>query len=154
VRDVVASRRFYEDLLGQMVLMDHGLNVAFAGFAIWQADHAARTIFGAAPTDSTRLGRDNLEVYFESAEIESLLATLTSAGVEIIHAIKEEDWGQRTLRVRDPDGNVVEFGEPMPLVIRRFVSHGMTHEEIARRVAMPVEVVGLMAKENRLENEE
>ena len=145
VRDVAASRRFYEGLLGQPVVMDHGLNVAFQGFAIWQSDHAARTIFGEAPMNSARLGRENLEVYFESAEIESLLATLSAADVEIVHAIKEEDWGQRTLRVRDPDGHVVEFGEPMPIVVKRFVGQGLSHEAIARRTAMPVEVVAYMA---------
>jgi catechol 2,3-dioxygenase-like lactoylglutathione lyase family enzyme len=147
VRDVAASRRFYEGLLGQEVLMDHGLNVAFGGLALWQADHATTTIFGKPAEESSRLGRDNLEVYFETAELEDLRAKLGAAGVEVIHELKEEPWGQRTLRVRDPDGHIVEFGEPMPLVIQRFVGMGLTHDEIARRVAMPVEVVGRMAEQ-------
>lgn len=144
VRDIATARRFYEELLGQRVMMDLGLNVDFGGFALWQADHATRTIFGEEARNSARLGRDNVEVYFESDEIEALFATLEAADVEILHGPAEQPWGQSTLRVRDPDGHIVEVGEPMPLVVRRFAEQGLTREEIARRTSMPIEAVRAM----------
>ena len=56
VQDIPASRQFYEGLLGQQVLMDHGPNVGYVGgFALWQAEHAYQTIFG-RPCQAKRLG--------------------------------------------------------------------------------------------------
>jgi catechol 2,3-dioxygenase-like lactoylglutathione lyase family enzyme len=49
--------------------------------------------------------------------------------------------GQRVFRVYDPDGHIVELGEPMPVVILRFVSQGMSAEAIAQRTSMPVPIV-------------
>ena len=41
VRDIAASGRFYQELLGQKVEVDEGLSLIFeGGFALWQADHA------------------------------------------------------------------------------------------------------------------
>ena len=144
VRDIATARRFYEELLGQRVVMGLGVNLDFGGFALWQADHATRMIFGEEARNSARLGRDNVEVYFESAEIEALLAKLEAADVEVVHGPTEQPWGQNTLRVRDPDGHIVEVGEPMPLVARRFAEQGLTCEQIASRTAMPIEAVRAM----------
>lgn len=65
-QSAVIFGRFYEDLLEQQVLMDHGPNVGFAGgFAPWQVDHA-RQIMSQHPSGESRpLGRGNLELYFE-----------------------------------------------------------------------------------------
>ena len=58
VQDILASRQFYEGLLGQKVLMDHGPNVGdVGGFALWQAEHAHQIIFG-RPYKARRLGHD------------------------------------------------------------------------------------------------
>jgi len=39
----------------------------------------------------------------------------------------------------DPDGHIVEIGEAMPTVILRFMSEGMSVEDVARRTGMPLE---------------
>jgi catechol 2,3-dioxygenase-like lactoylglutathione lyase family enzyme len=57
VQDIAASRRFYEDLLGQEVDMDFGPNVGFkGGFALWQVDHAFQMIYEHAPERIERTG--------------------------------------------------------------------------------------------------
>ena len=148
VKDIKASRHFYEDLLGQEVLMDFGPNVGFVGgFAIWQVDHAYEMIFGKPSDETSQLGRGNLEVYFETDDLDAAWARLSGADVEFVHPLREHPWGQRGFRSCDPDGHIVELAEPMPAVIRRFLAQGMSAEEIAKRTFMPVEVVQQIREE-------
>ena len=142
VRDIQISRNFYETLLNQKVAMDHGLNVGFeAGFALWQVEHAHQIMFGSNENAAAHLGSKNFELYFESADLDATLARVTQAGVPFVHPLFEQPWGQRVFRVYDPDGHIVELGEPMSAPIFRFLSSGMSVEEIAQRTAMPVEIV-------------
>ncbi len=146
VKDIKASRQFYEGLLGQKVLMDHGPNVGFeGGFAIWQADHARQTIFGRSPGEASRLGHENCELYFETNDLDALLTRVSNAGVQFVHPLREQPWGQRVFRLYDPDGHIVEVGEPMPVVISRFLAQGMTVEQIAQHTSMPTEIVQAIA---------
>ena len=42
-----------------------------------------------------------------------------------VHEIREYPWGQRDIRVYDPDKHIVEIAEDMTTVIRRFFTQGM-----------------------------
>lgn len=142
VEDIARSRQFYEGLLGQQVLMDHGANVAFAGgFAIHQADHAFQVFFGQPAPKTERWGADNGELYFETAEPEAVQTRLLEAGVEFLHTLREHPWQQRAMRVRDPDGHIIEIGEPMSAAIGRLLQQGLSPVETARRCSMPLEIV-------------
>jgi len=145
VKDIAVSRRFYEDLLDQEVAMDFGPNVSFAGgaFSIWQVGHAHEILFG-EPGD--RVGEGEMEIYFEASDIESVLARFEEAGVEFVHSLREQPWGQRVVRVYDPDRHIVEVGEPMPVVIERFLAQGLSVEQTTERTSMPVEVVQKVAE--------
>lgn len=146
VHDIDRSRRFYEGLLGQQVLMDHGPNVAFAGgFAIHQAEHAFEVVFGSAAPKRERSGNDNGELYFEDSELERTQTRLLAAGVQFVHGLREQPWAQQVLRVRDPDGHIIEIGEPMPVVIRRLLDDGLSPEETSQRCSMPLELVMSLA---------
>jgi hypothetical protein len=115
------------------------------GFAIWQVDHAFQMIFECPPEESEQLGGNNFELYFEAADLDTVWARLSDGDVQIAHPMREQPWGQRVVRIYDPDGHVVEIGEPMPAVILRFLSQGMTAEEIAGRTSMPLEIVQQIA---------
>jgi catechol 2,3-dioxygenase-like lactoylglutathione lyase family enzyme len=142
VRDVQASRKFYEGVLGQEVVMDHGPNIAFAGgFALWQADHAFSTVYDEDVPSGASMGARNLELYFETEALDDVWWSLEEAGTPVVHGVREQPWGQRVFRVHDPDGHVVEIGEPMLVVIMRFLGQGMSVEAAAARTSMPVEVV-------------
>jgi len=146
VKDIAVSRRFYQELLGQTVLVDHGPNVGFAGgFAIWQAEHALQTIYARLEDDPQPLGRRNCEIYFESDELDPLCTRLQAEGIELIHPIHEQPWGQRVVRFYDPDHHIVEVGEPMPFVIQRFLAQGLSVEQVAQRTFMPPEIVQQLA---------
>lgn len=142
VKDIPAVRRFYEGLLGQNVVLDHGQNVVYTGgFAIWEAGHAELIIFGGAAGANVRTGCDNMELYFEAEDVDGAFRLMQEAGARILHPVHEEPWGQRTFRCYDPDGHIVEVGEPMDAVIRRLSAEGCTPEIIVGRTSMPMEVV-------------
>jgi catechol 2,3-dioxygenase-like lactoylglutathione lyase family enzyme len=146
VKDIATSRHFYEKLLGQDVEMDFGPNVGFkGGFAIWQIDHATEMIFEGPANGNEPLGRKNLELYFESPDLEAVWNDLMDADVWAIHPLREHPWGQCVFRVYDPDGHIVEVGEPMPEVIQRFLKQGMTAEAVAEKTSMPLEIVQQVA---------
>lgn len=145
VKDMAVSRRFYEDLLGQQVEMDFGPNVGYVGgFALWEVGHAFSVVYRREPEAGPALGRDNLEIYFEAAELESIQQRLSEAGVKEVHAIYEQPWGQRTLRVYDPDGHIVEIGEPMDVTVKRMAAQGMEKEAISAQTGMPLAIVEYM----------
>jgi len=147
VKDINVSRLFYEDLLEQKVAMDFGPNVGFeSGFALWQVDHAYEMIFGAPTSDAAPLGRKNVELYFETDALDEVLARITEAQVPFVHLLYEQTWGQRAFRIYDPDGHIVELGEPMPVVVVRLLASGLSMEETAQRTGMPLEIVQQMAQ--------
>ncbi|WP_373356024.1 VOC family protein [Pseudoroseicyclus sp. CXY001] len=112
VADLERSRRFYEGVLGLRVTEAEGAVVIFeGGFAIHEGAALHRTIFGQPPVEAGPWGRGNLVLYFEEPELEAAFARV-SAAAEIIHGIEVQAWGQRVFRCRDPDGHIVEIGEP------------------------------------------
>lgn len=142
VADMAAARRFYEEVLGQQVLMDHGPNVGYkGGFALWQQDHARQVVFGAKAPEAAPAKKLAAELYFETAALDEVFAKLTKTGVEFIHTMVEQPWGQRVIRFYDPDGHIIEVGEPMNCVIERMSKEGLSAEDIVKRTFMPLEIV-------------
>ena len=64
--------------------------------------------------------------------------------MEFIHGIKEQPWGQRVMRFYDPDMHIIEVGESMESVARRFLRKGLSVEETAKRILMPEEFVKML----------
>ena len=141
VQDVAASRQFYEELLGQKVFMDFGPNVSFAGgsFAIWQVDHAHEIMFDQPAAG--QVGQGEMEIYFESDDLDGVMQRFIEAGVKLVHALREQPWGQRVVRVYDPDGHIIEVGEPIPVFVMRLLDQGLSVQQAAERTSVPVEVV-------------
>ena len=50
-----------------------------------------------------------------------------------------DSWGQRVIRFYDLDGHIVEVGEDMKMVLKRFLASGMTMEEISVKMDASVE---------------
>lgn len=139
VKDMAVSRQFYEGMFGQQVDTDFGKNVGYtSGLALWEAGVAHRIIYDREYTGSAPLGRQNFEVYFESDDIDAAWKELQASGVTVIQPLYEQPWGQRTLRVADPDGHIVDVGEPMPLAVKRLAGQGFDHAEISAKTMMPI----------------
>lgn len=147
VRNIHISREYYEGVMGMTIEFDNGRNVLYSsGLSLWQEDAALSIIYGSDLGEDLPLGRNNLELYFESEELEQVKAELEERGVGFIQNIHEEPWGQRSLRITDPDGHIIEIAEPMPATVRRFAQEGMSAEEIADKTTMPLEAIRGMLK--------
>jgi len=141
VEDIAASRRFYEGCLSQNVLFDFGEDVQFEGdFSIHQKDHF-QGLLGDARRFPVTLKSHSTELYFETDELEAVQARLEQQGAAFIHPVIEQPWGQRCMRLYDPDGHVLEIGESMEAAVIRLHEQGLSIEEITQRTGMPREFV-------------
>lgn len=140
VKDIEVSKAFYKDVLHQNVTLDLGANVSFenGAFAI-QQDYAG--LVGDIEVSIAAYANDH-EMYFEEGDFDGFEQHLAGfPAIKYVHRAKEYPWGQRVVRFYDPDGHIIEVGESMECVFKRFHSQGMTVEEVAARTWHPVEFV-------------
>jgi len=137
VSDVKASRKFYEDLFGLEVYQDYGRNVAFScGLAIMQDFDWLVSI----PKEKVLKESNNMELYFEESDLDGFIGKLKKyPGIRYVHDVREHSWGQRVIRFYDPDGHMIEVGEDMKMVVRRFLDSGLSTEQTAKRMNVSME---------------
>jgi catechol 2,3-dioxygenase-like lactoylglutathione lyase family enzyme len=146
VDDIEASKKFYTEVLGQKITMDLGANVTFAeSFAI--QSKSTWTGFIDKPASEIRYQGNDAELYFEAPDFDASVERLKTCGVKYVHPVKEYAWGQRVVRFYDPDMHIIEVGESMMNVCRRFKEQGMTVEEIVAKTMFPQEVVEMFLEE-------
>lgn len=61
--------------------------------------------------------------------------------IDIIHEIKEEQWGQRTLRIFDSDKFIIEIAESMDHLVKRLAQSNCSIEAIAQKTQVPMKEV-------------
>ncbi len=141
VDEIAPSRFFYEQLLGQNVKWDFGPNVTFEGdFSIHLRSHLRMLMGDANDIPAAGKTRD-AELCFETDEIDALYRRLDRASVEFVHAVQEQPWGQRVVRLYDPDGHALEIGETMEAVVCRLHRQGLSTDKIVEKTGMPLEFV-------------
>lgn len=142
VNNIQTSREFYEGMLNQKIEIDFGECIGFVGgFSVWQIEHAYK-IMGKEFSGYVYGNKTvRFELYFESDKLDDLHKKLADKKIEFVHDMIEQPWGQRVFRIYDPDKHMVEIGEPMTTVIKRYLKKGMTPEEVAKRTLMPLEIV-------------
>jgi len=140
VNDIDASRKFYEDILSQKVILDFGANITFDGdFSLQSKSTWADFI---DKTENDVLSKSNsFELYFEAKNFDDFMQKLALFNIEYVHDLKEYIWGQRVIRFYDPDMHIIEVGESMETVVRRFLAEGLSVEETAKRTQHPIEFV-------------
>ncbi len=150
VSDIETSKKFYTELLDQHIVMDHGPALLFKdGLSLWEIEHANKSIYDSEKPVDKPLGRKNMELYFEILDFDDTWKKIKEYGVEFVHEIKEQTWGQRVFRFLDPDSHMVEIGESLEAVVWRFEDDGMDHEAIVKRMSLPVETVKLMSDQRK-----
>jgi catechol 2,3-dioxygenase-like lactoylglutathione lyase family enzyme len=140
VKDMSRARKLYEGLLGCVVAMDQGVYVAYTNGVALQEEKTWLSFIDRQEDDIT-YGANDSELYFEEHEIESFFIRLRVFDVELIHDLHEHSWGQRVVRFYDLDGHIIEVGEHMGDVTRRFLNVGMTREEAAKRMQVPSDMI-------------
>ena len=139
VSDMEISKKFYQDILQQKVVLDFGTNVSFADNLALQSDFA--DLIGLKKDDVIQDSK-NFELYFEEDDLDGFAEKLkNNQDIQYVHAIREYPWGQRVIRFYDPDMHIIEVGESMEKVVIRFLADGMSVEEAAKRSMFPVEFV-------------
>lgn len=140
VKDMAQSRKFYEEVLNQQVVMDFGANITFAGEFSLQTKDTWVDFIRKAEKDIVEKP-DNFELYFEEERFEEFVEPLKGFEIKYVHNVIEYPWGQRVLRFYDPDMHLIEVGESMVTVVRRFIEQGLSVEETAERTMHPIEFV-------------
>jgi len=141
VKDIGVSRAFYESLLGQTVILDFGENITFEGNFSLQSKSSWAYFIGKSE-DEIKEKADNFELYFEADDFDDFLARLKKyQGLEYLHGVREYPWGQKVIRFYDPDYHIIEVGENMKNVVRRFYAQGLSVDEIASRTQHPLAFV-------------
>ncbi|MCL2842639.1 MAG: glyoxalase [Oscillospiraceae bacterium] len=137
VKDVGSSKKFYQDLMGLEVDTDWGVNVSFKGGIALQ--QGFDEIIG-VPEESVINRSHNMELVFETDNFDEFVAKVESyPNIELVKGgVVEQPWGQRGIHIYDLDGHILEVGEKMLHVIRRFMSNGMSVAEVATRTEIPV----------------
>ena len=135
VSDMENSRRFYRDVLGLKAVEDFGANVTLEGGNFLQTFDTWKTFI---QSDQVILPNHAGELYFEEEDIEGFCSRLASLDVRYVHPLFEHRWGQRVVRFYDPDGHVIEVGERLDVVIRRFFEAGLSVAETTERMYIPI----------------
>lgn len=140
VADIRVSQAFYEELFGLELDHDYGINVSFTCGLALQQNFAW---LAGVPEDSVVKRSHNMELCFETKDFDSFLKKLDSRpDIRRLGDVVEHGWGQRVARLYDPDGHLIEVGENMGIVVRRFLASGMTMEEVSVRMDVSVEDLG------------
>ena len=143
VNDIDKSVEFYENILGMSVILDFGANKTLTGgLALQTAETYRDFIDGRALC----FGGNDFELYFEEDDFDSFIQRLKRFEIEFVHPVKEHAWGQRVVRFYDPDKHIVEVGENLKSVCRRFLESGMTPEQTAERMDVPLKFVNSCTK--------
>ena len=138
VSDMDKTVAFYKNVLGLQVVMDFGANKVLTGGLALQTLDTYREFIG---TDDISFGGNHFEIYFEEDEFDKFADNLRNCNVQYVHPVKEHAWGQRVVRFYDPDRHIIEVGENMKTVCKRFIDSGMTPEQTAERMDVPIEYV-------------
>ena len=137
VKNIEISKKFYETVLNQKIISDFGINVTFEGdFALQQGYSEMIGI----PENEVKQKSNNFEMYFEEENFDGFLEKLkTMKEIKYVHDVKKYDWGQRVVRFYDPDEHIIEVGETMENVAKRFFDDGLSIEEISEKTMLPIE---------------
>ncbi len=137
VADIHVSRAFYEELFGLKLDHDYGINVSFTCGLALQQNFAW---LAGVPEESVVKRSHNMELCFETKDFDEFLKKLNSRpDIRRLGDVVEHGWGQRVVRLYDPDGHLIEAGEDMEMVVRRFLASGMTMEEVSARMDVSIE---------------
>ncbi len=144
VSDLKKSISFYENVIGDRIAMDFGANVVFeGGFALQEIPLWKKMIH----TDKVRRKSNDSELYFEESDFDGFIKHLKNfPEIKYLHKSEEMAWGQRVMRIYDPDFHIIEVGESMDVVITRLLKSGMTVNSVSDKTQYPIEYVRRFVK--------
>jgi catechol 2,3-dioxygenase-like lactoylglutathione lyase family enzyme len=100
-RNVAAAKRFYQDVLGLDLLMDHGWISTYGSGQKMEVQIS----FASEGGNGTRTPDLSIEV----DDVDAALARMQEAGFPIEYGPADEEWGVRRFYARDPFGKLVNI---------------------------------------------
>ena len=141
VSDLEKSKRFYFEVLGLEVVNDFGANVVLTGGINLQTKDTWAT-FIQKQSNEISFGGNASELYFDEDDFDSFIQRLDGLqDIQYLHRVLEHSWGQRAVRFYDPDRHIIEVGENIAMVVRRFLDGGQSIEETAVRMDVPIDFI-------------
>ncbi len=138
VTDMAKTVEFYKKIFGFHVVMDFGANKTLTGGLCLQTVETYKEFID---QNEVVFGGNNFELYFEEDDFDTFAEKLKKYDIEYVHPMKEHSWGQRVIRFYDPDKHIIEVGENMKAVCKRFLNSGMTPEQVAKRMDVPMKFI-------------
>ncbi|MDQ7094656.1 VOC family protein [Desulfosporosinus sp. PR] len=140
VKDMEKAKEFYHNVLGLEVISDFGANVTLTGGIALQT---AATWQDFIRKDKEIVFQNNAwELYFEEDDIAAFVSKLSRMKtIEYVHPLFEHAWGQRVIRFYDLDKHIIEVGESLNMVVKRFIDMGLSVAETALRMDVPLDYV-------------
>ena len=139
ISNLDVSKKFYEEVLGQKITLDLGWNVAFSGGFAIQLNFADLI---SIDKEAVLNRSHNFELVFEEDDLDAFIEHLKKFdNIEYVHLPKKYDWQQRVVRIYDPDKHIIEIGESMAAIAKRYLDKGLSIEEVAKIIQHPVEFV-------------
>jgi len=99
--DVAEAKRFYQDILGLDLIMDHGWIATYGS-----SDNMSIQISFASEGGS---GTPVPDVSIEVDDIDAAIERVHKAGFKITYGPVDEPWGVRRFFVRDPFGRLINI---------------------------------------------
>ncbi|QAT42183.1 VOC family protein [Aminipila luticellarii] len=136
VKDVNLSKKFYQDLFELEIFQDYGINVSFDGLSLQQEFDRLLNI----PKERILKQPHNMELYFEEDQFDDFIVKLGQRNdIRYLEdGVQEARWGQRFIRFYDLDGHIIEVGENMKMVVKRFLNSGMSMAETSKRMDVSI----------------
>lgn len=138
VNNMEESKKFYHDILDMNVVGDFGANVQLDGGLFLQT---LDTWSSFIHNKEVYLKNNAGELYFEVPDIDKFYKKLQVANIDYVHELLEHNWGQRVVRFYDPNHHIIEVAEDISMVVKRFFHNGMTVEQVAERMDVPIDYV-------------
>lgn len=141
VVDIEKAKVYYKEVLGLRVIMDFGANVTLTGGVALQTKETWQEFIQKDSNGITFNGND-AELYFEEDDFDKFIEKINALKyIEYVHPVYEHRWGQRVVRFYDLDKHIIEVGENMKNVCKRFLDSGLTIEETSKRMGVPTKFV-------------
>ena len=111
VRDIERSKKFYHDLFGLDLVLDHDGNMILTEGLVLQDEKVWREVLGKEVVPEN----NSCELYFEERNIEEFVEKLERLypQTRYVNHLMTHSWGQKVVRFYDLDGNLIEVGTPM-----------------------------------------
>jgi uncharacterized glyoxalase superfamily protein PhnB len=111
--DLAVTLAYYRDMLGFATQFAHGTPPFYAGVIRDGQAIFFRRLDGERPRDPDKDEEEYLDAYIRTGQIEALYAEYQAKGVVFARPLANMPWACREFVVKDGDGRLLCFGQPL-----------------------------------------